>query len=75
MRRPNFARLNPWARKEDRRLEQFLETEEHEWMDAIERHRRDRDEKERQIDLALFHERRESSNSLENREMRMSAMV
>lgn len=75
MRRPNLARLNPWARKQNRRFEQYRETEKHEWMDAIERHRKDRDEKERQIDLALFQERREGSNWLENREMRMSAMV
>jgi hypothetical protein len=75
MKQPNFARLNPWTRKQNTRLEQFLETENHEWMDAIERHRNDRNEKERQIDLALFQERREGSNWLENREMRMSAMV
>jgi hypothetical protein len=75
MKRPNFARLNPWTRKQNTQLEQFLETENHEWRDAIERHRKDRDEKERQLDLALFQERREGSNWLENREMRMSAIV
>ena len=68
MRWPKFARLNL-------RLERFLETESHEYTDAIERHRRDRDEKERQIDLYLFKERREGSDWLENREIRMSAMV
>ena len=41
----------------------------------IERRRKERDEKERQIDLALHHERREGSNWLENREMRISDMV
>jgi hypothetical protein len=75
MRWPNFARLNLWTRKQNERLEQFLETESHEWMDTIQSHRKERDEKERQIDLALFQERREGSNRLENREMRMSAMV
>ena len=75
MKRPNFARLNPWTRKQNTQLEQFLETENHEWRDASERHRKDRDEKERQLDLALFQERREGSNWLENREMRMSARV
>ena len=68
-------RLNPWGRKRAKRLEEYLEIERHELMDAIERHRKERDEKERLIDLALHHERRESSNSLENREMRMSGMV
>lgn len=68
-------RLNPLGRKRAKRLEEYLEIEHHEWMDAIERHRKERDEKERLIDLALHHERRESSNSLENREMRMSDMV
>lgn len=72
---PNVARLNPWARKLNKRFQQYLETEEHEWMDAIERHRTERDAKERQIDLELFRERREGSNWLENREIRMSAMV
>ena len=54
---------------------QYLETESHEWMDVIERRRKERDENERQIDLALHHERREGSNWLENREMRMSEMA
>lgn len=68
-------RLNPWGRKRARRLEEYLEIERHEWRDVIERHRKEHDGKKRLIDLALHHERRESSNSLENREMRMSAMV
>src|SRR5712692_9835088 len=70
-----LARLNPWAHKRAKRLGQYLETEGNEWMDTIERYRKERDEKERQIDLALHHERREDSNWLENREMRMSDMV
>jgi hypothetical protein len=70
-----LARLNPRAREREKRLEQYLETESHEWMDVIERRRKERDEKERQIDLALHHERREGSNWLENREMRISDMV
>jgi hypothetical protein len=44
-------------------------------MDGIERHRTERDEKERQIDLELFRQGRKGQNWLENREMRMSAMV
>ncbi len=72
---PNLARLNLSARKRNKRIEQYLETEQHEWMDAIESHRAERDEKERQIDLELFREGREGSNRLENREIRMSAMV
>jgi hypothetical protein len=75
MRWTKLARLNPWARKQNKRLEQYLETEEHDWMDAIERNRAQRDEKERQIDLELFREGREGRNWLENREMRVSAMV
>jgi hypothetical protein len=71
----NLARLNPWVWKRNKRLQQYLETEQHEYMDAIERHRKERDEKERQIDFELFREGREGSNWLENREMRMSAMV
>lgn len=75
MNRNILLRLNPFGRRRAKRLEEYLEIELHEWMDAIERHRKERDEKERLIDLALHHERRESSNSLENREMRMSDMV
>jgi hypothetical protein len=75
MRWINFSRLNPWRWKRNKRLEQYIETEKHEWMDAIERHRTERDGKERQIDLELFHEGRKGQNWLENREMRMSAMV
>jgi hypothetical protein len=67
--------LNPWRRNRAKRLEQYLETESHEWMDAIEHHRKERYAKERQIDLVLHHERREGSNWLENREMRISDMV
>ena len=70
-----LARLNPIARAQEKRLMRYLETESHEWMDVIERRREERDEKERQIDLALHHERREGSNWLENREMRMSEMA
>lgn len=72
---PNVARFNPWARKQSRRLDQYLETEQHEWMDTIERHRIQRDQKESLIDLEVFREGRECSNRLENREIRMSAMV
>ena len=75
MRWPNFARLNPWAGRHRKRLEQYLETEQHEFRDTIERHRKEHDEKERQIDLDLFHEHREGSNWLENRAMRMSALM
>src|SRR6266545_4506924 len=66
-----LLRLNPWKHKRDKRLRQYLETEEHEVMDAILRNRAERDEKERQIDLELFREGREGSNRLINREMRM----
>jgi DNA phosphorothioation-dependent restriction protein DptG len=50
--RKHFAWLKPLVSKRTKRLEQYLETESHEWMDTIERRRKDRDEKERQIDLA-----------------------
>jgi TIR domain len=66
-----LSQLNPWKHKRDERLRQYLETEEHEVMDAILRSRAERDEKERQIDLELFREGREGSNRLINREMRM----
>lgn len=73
--RKGLGWLNPLMRARAKRLEQYLEIESHEWMDAIERRRKERDEKEHQIDLALHHEQREGSNRLENREMRMSDMV
>ena len=41
----------------------------------IERYRKERDQKERQIDLDLHRERREGGNWLENREIRVSEMV
>ena len=66
--------LSPW-RGRGRRLEQYLETEEHECADAVDRQCRERDEKERQIGRECFSERREGSNWLESREMRLSAMV
>jgi hypothetical protein len=65
-----LLRLNPWKRKRDQRLRQYLEAEEHEVMGIILRNRAEREEKERQIDLELFHEGREASNRLINREMR-----
>src|SRR5229473_1264878 len=71
----NLAQLNPLARKRAKRLEQYLEAESHEWTNTIERHRKERDEKEHQIDLDLHHEHREGSNWLENREIRMSEMA
>ena len=58
----------PWSRK---RLERYLRAEEHEFYDAIEPYRKEHDAKERLLDLALFDEKREGSNWLENREMRM----
>ncbi len=70
-----LRRLNPWTHKRSQRLERFLEIERHEWMDAIEGYRKDHDQKIRQMDLDLHNERRESSNWLENREMRISAIV
>jgi len=33
---PNLARLNLSARKRNERFEQYLETEQHDWMDVIE---------------------------------------
>jgi hypothetical protein len=74
---PSVASLNPWIARRKKRLEQYLETERHECRDAIERHRKDRDEKERQVQLDLFNEPRprEGSNWLENREMRLSAVM
>lgn len=44
-------------------------------MDTVERCRKDRDEKERQIDHDLHQERQEGSNWLENREIRLSEMA
>lgn len=67
--------LSPWARNQNKRLKQYLETEQHEWMDAIEQHRAERDGKEQVIDLELSREGREGSNWLENREKRMSDIV
>jgi hypothetical protein len=75
MNRNTLNRLNPWRSRRAKQLEEYLELERHEWREVIERHRRSHDEKERLIDLALHHEQRESSNSLENREMRMSDMA
>lgn len=70
-----LSRLNPLAHKRAKRLEQYLEIESHEWTDTIERHRRVRDERERQMDLDLHNEHREGANWLENREIRMSKVV
>jgi hypothetical protein len=75
MKLPNVARLNPWAGRRKKRLDEYLETEQHDFTDAIKLHRKERDEKERLIDLELFQEGREGSNRLENREMRVSDMV
>ena len=55
-------------------MQQYLETEKRE-VDAIIHNRFERDEKERQMDLELFEERREGSNWLENREMRMETIT
>jgi hypothetical protein len=55
--------------------EEYLETEQHGFRDAADRLRRKRDEEERQIELDLFNERREGTNWLENRGMRMSALM
>jgi pyrimidine deaminase RibD-like protein len=71
----NPSRVNRSASKRAKRLEQYLETESHEWTETIERHRKERDQKERQIDLDLHRERREGSNRLENREIRVSELV
>ena len=70
-----LAWLKPLDRKRSKRLNQYLEMESNECMDTIERCRQDRDEKERQIDYDLHQERRESSNWLENREIRVSEMT
>jgi hypothetical protein len=75
MKWPRVASLNPWAVRRRKRLEQYLEMERHECRDAIDRHRKDRDQKERQVELDLFNEHREGSNWLENREIRMSALM
>jgi hypothetical protein len=61
--------------RRSKRLEQFLEAERHEWRNIIERRRDTRQQKEREIDLALHREARESSNSLENREMRIAELT
>ena len=45
----------PWSRK---CLERYLEAEEHEFFYAIEPYCKERDEKERLLDLALFDEKR-----------------
>ena len=58
--------LEPCARRRDERLQKYLE---------LERHRKEHDEKERQVDLVLHAERRPVSNWLENRENRMSALA
>jgi hypothetical protein len=73
--RKGLAWLKQLVRKRAKRVEQYLETESHEWRDVIERRRKELDHEERQIDMALHHEGREGSNWLENREMRMSDMV
>jgi hypothetical protein len=75
MKWPALARFKPWVVRRKIRLKEYLETEQHDFRDAIDRHRKERDEKERQVDLDLFHEHREGSNWLENREMRMSALM
>jgi pyrimidine deaminase RibD-like protein len=71
----NASRVNRVASRRAKRLEQYLEAESHEWTDTIERYRKERDQKERQIDLDLHRERREGSNWLENREIRVSELV
>jgi len=68
-------RLNPLRRMRTRRLEQYREIENHEWMGLIEARVKNRDEKEREIDLALHQEGRTGINWLTNREIRMTALV
>jgi len=75
MKWPSVASLNPWAVRRKKRLGQYLETERHECRDTIDRHRKDRDHRERQVELDLFGEHREGSNWLENREILMSALM
>lgn len=70
-----FSRLNPLRRMRERRLEQYREIEKHEWMNLIEARVKNRNEKEREIDLALHHEGRTGINWLTNRGIRMTALV
>jgi hypothetical protein len=70
-----MRRLNPWRRNRAERLQKYLEIERHDWNAAMKNYRNVRDEQERQIDLALHHERREGGNWLENREMRVCEAV
>ena len=74
MKWPNLAQYKPWLRRR-MRLQAYLETEQHDLRDAIDLHRKERDEKERQVDFDLFRERREGSNWLENRESKMSGLL
>jgi hypothetical protein len=74
MKWPTLARLSPWAVRRKKRLEQYFETERHEFREAIDRHNKERGEKERQVDL-LLHDRLEENNWLENRESKMSELM
>ena len=67
--------LNPFKRKSAKRFEQYLEREGHEWVDASETYRGERDDKERQMDSDLVGQGRAGSNWLENREMCMTNIV
>lgn len=69
-----FRRLNPRHRKRQERLDAHLKAEGNEWMVEILSRRREREEQEKAIDLALHKERREGSNWLENREIRVGAL-
>lgn len=75
MRRPNFARFKPCAAGRKKRLQQYLEAERLEFREAIDVHRKTRNDKAQQVDLELFREGRDASNWLENREMRMLPLM
>ncbi len=69
-----FRKVNPRTYAE-KRIAQFREIESNEWMATVQATRKERNEQEQAIDRALFAEKRERSNWLENREMRVSALV